>query len=247
MGPTKLLFVHLRKSAGSTVRRSLRAYGRTTILPNHYTDPEESRRALIEVAGGSEGVPGVWVGHVLLEPDITIAPDVDVFTVVREPMERVLSHIAWMNVRRLDQGRNPLDPLDAVRAKIPSDLQTRVLAGVAPGASIGPDALERAAVVLDRCVVVGVTERLSESMALLGHRLGRQPVAFTSQNRTPGRDRETAPSDELLDAVAQRNQLDAQLHDLARERLDRDLASAGPGFELLAAALAQANAAIERP
>lgn len=242
----KLLYVHLRKTAGSTVRRSLRVYGRTTLLPNHYTDLEDSRRVLREVVGGPTGRPGVWIGHVMLDRDLAIADDVDVFTVIREPVQRALSHVAWLNVRRVEQGREPLDPFDAVFEKIPTDLQTRALAGVAPHDPIDDEALVRAEAALDRCVVVGLTERLSDSLALLGHRLGRQPVPFESRNRTPGRERAAPPSAGLLAAVTERNRLDAQLHLYARERFERDVAAAGPGFQLVAAALAHAHAAIDR-
>lgn len=151
-------------------------------------------------------------------------------TLLRDPVERVVSLYHYLGL----DGRMSLEEFAASPPFREADNdQVRRIAGVDP--EIGgctPAMLDAAKENLRRhFAVVGVTERFDETLVLLDRRLGwTREVASYPRNVSPAR----RPADTLprstLDALRERNALDAELHRFAGEWMDRAIAAEGPGF-----------------
>lgn len=167
------------------------------------------------------------------------------FTFLRHPVARVLSSYwffrsfpgeARVGVNdRLLAAAKKYDLLDFLRCDDPQvrsnniDHQTHALAGDyrvgwrAPDA----DALSLALAHLDEYAVVGLTERSEESTALICRRMGWEYRPLERLNVTPKRQGLQDLSTAERAALEERNQLDLQLYEAARRRLDRDLEPEG--------------------
>jgi hypothetical protein len=110
--------------------------------------------------------------------------------------------------------------------------QTRLLAGIRSGAALAeqkppdldPGALDEAKRNLENFLVVGLTERFDESFILMRRALGwRLPLYVTGNVSPRGRaDGNVTPlSDDdyraIVELIRERNQLDLELYDFARE------------------------------
>jgi hypothetical protein len=241
-----LVFVHIQKCAGTSLRKILlREYqGRqhVQLLPNVFTRPEGSFQEVSRIA--AEPPPEIRVihGHIMFWPDIAWSPDTRFFTLLRDPVERVISHFHWL-CERSTRFREKMD-LDSALSDgaIPDNLQTRVLsASFAPVGEVPEKALEQAIASLDRFSVVGLTEHFEESLVLLSHEFGWRRTTYERANVTPGRTPRTEIAPETVELIQHLNSLDMKLYAHARTRFDRDVARQGDGFRIEAAALRSAN------
>jgi len=91
---------------------------------------------------------------------------VSYFTLLREPVARVLSHYDFAAERRMTEN---MSLREQIAAHVEANLQTRLLAGPPDQiASLSPgERLEHAKRNLRACAVVGLTERFDETMLLL--------------------------------------------------------------------------------
>jgi len=159
--------------------------------------------------------------------------DIRLFTFLRDPLERAISHYFHYR-RRSDDAIHPLamrsSLVEWVRARGLVEMdngQTRRLAGMM---NVRCGALTRAALELAKSnlakfAVVGLTERFDESLLLLhrafGWPLRRLRPCNVGANR-PGRD---AFGGDVRTAIVEHNALDVELYGFARELLERALRS----------------------
>ena len=153
------------------------------------------------------------------------------FTFVRDPVERSLSHYFEV-VRR---PRRVVDGGPVVRmAPLPPDttfdgavelgylhdnVHTRMLSGTAdPFGTVTAELLEQAKRNLrDRFALVGLTERLDESLVLAKQRLGFRNILVRSRRVNTRRPRGRDVPEELRAAAERHNQYDIELYHFARE------------------------------
>jgi hypothetical protein len=136
-------------------------------------------------------------------------------TILREPVDRTLSHYCWLNAADL-----PL-PEMLVRGRLLDNLMTRLLYGSeSPLGELPPDALERAKQTLGEFEVVGLTEQLDETIVLVERMLGLGVVPYRSQNVNPGRRRVADLTEEERAVVEEHNRLDLELYAYARTVFD---------------------------
>lgn len=230
----RLFFCHLPKTAGMTLRAILEnhfresevfGYDRLRDIPASFAVSDFARYRLIR-------------GHFLRSTIISVLPtEPFVMTMLREPISRVIS--AYRHIRRepthqmhkqiggkdctlsqfLDRVQPPLHNFNTqtvyLSAPAPED---RTLKGaLLHEAKIGRDrgdyaSLSRAKEALLEMGFFGIAERFAESAALLGSRLGWEPLTdFQNQNvddsGEPSVDDRTA-----LDRIAEQNRLDIELH-----------------------------------
>ncbi len=114
------------------------------------------------------------------------------------------------------------------------DLQTVFISGIrdrGPGAEF----LEAAKASLrNRFAVFGLTERFSESLVLLKRTLGwriRDIVYHEKLNVTSSRPRKSQISQETLDVIWERNQLDVELYEYAQALFNDAISQHGIGFK----------------
>lgn len=239
-----VVFVHIRKTAGYTMRHILhRQYRRRQIrqIENYFAKPEASVASTNTLAG--EPPPGLRLlhGHFLLWPDVPWPEGTRFFTLIRDPVERVISQYFWSASKqetRLPKMRSVL-----AAGRIPDNLQTRVLAGSDPPFGETTEAmLEQALANLERFAAVGVTEWFDESLLLFTHAFEWHPLLYRRANVTEKRKRREEIPSKVLRLIERQNALDLELHRYARQRLKRDLAVLGDEFKVNLEVLKRGNA-----
>ena len=163
-------------------------------------------------------------GHFDLSLGKLLPPDTQFFTLLRDPVERAISH--YYHYRR--QTADPIHPL-AMRSTLTEWVsscglvemdngQTRRLAGEInlPWGEVTLQTLDRAKSNLaGNFAVVGLTERFEESLILL-HRAFNWPLhGFTASNVGNDRPRRTELSAEALQAIENCNRFDLDLYQFA--------------------------------
>ncbi len=233
---SRAVFVHLPKTAGSTLLRILeREYeGHPTFRV--YADSEARIADLRAMSDDQRSRLRLVVGHMAVGIDRFLPGANAYLTMLRDPVERIVSHYHYVlahpqgagNARAVE-GISSLDEYvrSSVFARIVNNGQTRLLGSdvLAAGEPADADALERAKAFLDRPdVVVGVQERFDESLLVMVQAFGWGLPAYRRENVTASRPRiaELAPA--TVELIRERNALDIELHAHATARFERALA-----------------------
>ena len=152
---------------------------------------------------------------------------VSYFTLLREPVARVLSHYGYSGGQHAPKS---MSLSEHIAAHVEANLQTRLLAGPPDQiASLSPaDRLERAKGNLRACAIVGLTERFDETMLLLKAAYGwRMPLY---ERRNVGRhrlSRQELPA-EVIRQIEADNSLDVALYAYALELFAAQVRRYGP-------------------
>jgi hypothetical protein len=270
-----LVFVHIPKTAGTTVRSIIR-----TNEPG-----ERNRRPGANVFQGGGGVvtraleklreearsldlDGVRILHghnplgirEYLEPAF---PDREFryFTFLRDPIDRSLSHFFRLrdrpavlendepedneeDVPQLPENATFEEALEA--GYLHDNLQTRMLSGdPEPFGEVTTETLEQAKRnVREVLTVVGITERLDESLVLARQRLGWRSVLYYPGHRVNrSRPRGKEVPEELRRAAERANRYDAELYRFALEQFEQAPERDELEFHVELAALSAAKAA----
>jgi len=180
---------------------------------NDMTDEERSRTT-------------AFVGHFWFGIDERLPTPSTYVTVLRDPVDRVLSLHAYR------AGRGDLViPLERYlrdgRDYEIANGQTRRLATDGPAATKGPVTQTMLDVAMEnlstRFAAVGVTERFNESVLAIGAALGWKSLGYAYANRSEPRVRAHDLDPSLRDHLVECNQFDRELHRFAGELLDRSL------------------------
>ena len=248
-----LLFVHIPKAAGTTMKGYLFAQCRSGPAPGHTQPPEAQLSEALYREGvyyapfgffRTEGAPApdyarpvledpslrAVLGHISYGIHELVPRPARYVTMLRHPVERVLSLYSFLR----SDGRTSLrDFLTSGAHRELDNDQTRRIAGVDPPFGGCTEAhLERAEAHLDaHFAAVGVSERFAESALVLRQAMGwADPFVPHARNVTPDRlSAADLTADEralLLDL----NHLDLRLYERAVERLDAALAELRPPF-----------------
>jgi hypothetical protein len=238
MGTSQLYFLHIPKTAGSSITRLLEdSWPAGAVAPYRFVDElEEGELERYEVISGHHGTVPATGGR-------------QVVTLLRDPVRR-----AWSHYRALGPGGD-VDPLgqfdtfqavldDPVYSWIARDYQARwlaippapaglSLAGLPPGApgrdpgggSVEPseEELEAGALaMLRRCALAGTVERVDDFVEALGRLVGRPLAAPPRLN--VGSSGDGPPVAEAA-RVRELSPIDVRLHGEADAELDRALAT----------------------
>lgn len=162
-------------------------------------------------------------------------------TIVRDPIDRLLSLHAWRAARgeiAMPLDRYLLEHRDVETA----NGQTRRLSGDGPAVTSGPVTRTMLDVAMEnlatRCAAVGVTERFDETIVAFARALGWRSMAHERLNEGGRRVTADQLPAQVHDAAVESNQLDLELHryadallttaldgvdlDAARQRIERD-------------------------
>jgi hypothetical protein len=236
----RLVFLHIPKTAGSTLWHILRrqytpqALFRTdenALAP--VLTPQQWNQTRVLLGHFAYGIKVDW-----REPPVYI-------TVLRDPQERLLSHYGhaardlknFLKIRSLSDFEGPLtlnDYLDSRWWEIDNG-QTRMLAGpeamALPFGECGQDVFETAKRnLLENIALTGLTERFDETLLLLRRMFGWNLPCYLSENIGTSRPRREAVSLETLQRISELTRWDRELYALAETRLDEHIAEAGPSF-----------------
>jgi hypothetical protein len=230
-------FVHIERTAGSTVNAILRrSFGtghcdirlpltsRRGDRPQHQLD----RRVLVD-AEGLRRVRRVYrhlkgiAGHnVKPYGDLSVSiPDIRFFTFVRDPAARLRSH--FLNARLVDHGPRGFDRW--IAATWVHNWQTKMIAGE-------PNAQKAIELLSTRVEFVGLTERFDESVLMLGQWL--QEPGFRPEYRRINQLRDKRLPHEVVRLHRDTRYLDA---DPARARIQEAIAEDQKVYDFVAATI----------
>ncbi len=186
------------------------------------------------------------MGHMSFGLHTLLAPGARYVTIVRDPVERVLSEYRFLrsNTRHPFHARvkemSLAEYLESGFTGQAANGQTRLLCGShvpgSPGIAgrepLGDEDVSRALANIDRYfVLAGTQERFEESLMLMARRLGwRSWPFFVVRNVTRAGERGETFSLQDHERVASANHLDIALYRAVNAGVERAIADAGPGF-----------------
>jgi hypothetical protein len=224
-----LVLVHIRKTAGTTVSYVMhRQFDRGEVIDINAPTVEAANRNWNAMRPEHRSRIRCVRGHLPYRPDLFAPRATTFFTMLRDPVERVISEY-YFNLHNagekfhtaLSRGRVTLDHF--VNSELSAEVhnaQTRMLAG-AKSAANPAELLELAGANLrERMAVVGISERLDETLLLCRAILGWRSIIYRPINvnrRRPTLDR-IAPA--TVTAIERANARDRSLYDLGCARMD---------------------------
>lgn len=233
---TIVIFLHIPKTAGSTLMRILEhQYGSERVLKLYDStfgdevsglSAEELRRTR------------VIAGHFYFGAHLRLPGAFRYLTFLRDPVARVVSHYEFVRRRPehyLHEAALSLSLADYVRfcgAAEPNNDQTRLLAGghmASTDGTCSPAMLAAAKQNLDVHAAVGLTEAFDASLVLMRRTFGWKRPLYVRRN-VSARSGAGPLSAEEREVVEAHNSLDAELYRYACERFRRDIAEYGADF-----------------
>jgi Galactose-3-O-sulfotransferase len=243
--PPTVIFLHVGKTAGATMRRALRRQfraGEVMELRAPTVEPGRLRRdgAVAWFASMPEAErsrPRLIMGHMTYGLDAWIPRPSHYVTLLREPISLVRSQ--YHHVRRHEghllheRAKAYPDLTSYIESGLSLEMdnsQTRAFAGdtTTPFGGCTQAMLERAKSNLEGFAVVGLTERFDESLVAMIRSFGWNRVRYVTTNVDPGRAARAPLTDAELGLVRERNALDLALYAWATDRF-RGVEQA-PGF-----------------
>lgn len=226
---SKIVFIHIPKTAGTSFRRLLdKQYPGHKLLPLYepypYT-PEVLARLKRQAQQAT-----ACIGHVPFGIDRQLGIDARYVTFLRDPVERVVSYYRHnqrhANARFHQQIKEGMTLADLVRSGIDAECHnnmTRMISGIGDNRRLTDRAVLEQAIdnIERRFLFIGLTEQFDQSVDLLGSRLGwrRQGLVKPALNRAP--DQKRFPLDEQTRAlVLEYNDLDLALYRYVAQRQD---------------------------
>jgi len=246
-----LLFLHVPKNGGTTLRSIVDLqYGPASVL-TYYNQTDRQLLDNVPYMLLKPDLPyRALIGHFHFGVHDPLPERVRYVTLLREPIARTISEYH----ERLATGptRAELAKPDGTYLSLAEALerypehydnqQVRYIAGVREGRAVNEKDLARALANLDgHFAFVGTVERFDESLLLMGRRLGWRPCVYDRLNRKGGMRHATEQA--VHERLLALNELDLRLYTAVAQRLDAEIAAAGPE---LATALAELNAALDQ-
>jgi Galactose-3-O-sulfotransferase len=258
-----VIFLHIGKTAGTTMRRVLRRQfpaSKTLLIRNRAIkrrDPdaeglrrEQTLAFFAEMPEAERARARLILAHTVFGLHEHVPRPSTYITMLRDPVNLTISQYHYV-------ARNPNHPLHAEatadgvtlasyatsgRALEFDNSQVRAISGDldTPFGACTSDMLERAKRhIEERFSFVGITERFDESLVLLRRTFAWKPPYYVAANVTPA-SRKEAVTPETRALLEDLNALDRQLYGWADARFSETIAAA-PGFERELAAFRRGN------
>jgi len=229
-----LIFLHLPKTAGSTLRPIIdRHYAaevicKLDVLPRDLEMflglPEQTRSKI-----------RVLEGHLQFGLHEHLSVPVDYVTMLRDPVDRMISMYYWIlgNQKHiLNSVVKSMSLADFAGSgfEITANHQTRLISGLMQNFSA--DALSVAKNNLTSHITAfGLNEKFDESLILFKSLLGWKRVFYVRRNVTKNRPRRDEPPDSTIQVIKNHNALDIELYEFARNRFDEMISKRGQSFQ----------------
>ena len=243
MAQKPLFFLHLPRTAGTTIDAILTRHFAPQEVLKIYAEQEyrEHREHSREELAAYKYI----TGHLLLTgmtPPTFCNTEVDVFTLLREPIGRLVSEYRFLRTwdknhlyRLLNDGN--ISFADYVRSDVYAlkfrgkNFMTRCISGMGFNSAYPVAALATAKKNLERVFVFfGLQERFLESLLLLGDMLGVQDLLHERRNALKVTD-EIPISEDDLALARELNRADVELYAFAEALFAERVAAKGPEFQ----------------
>ena len=248
-----VIFLHMPKGAGTTLNRLIE--WEYPLFDIYSIDPVFFRWSWAHLQRLSEKRlkrTRVFKGHMLFGLHEILPQPATYITVLREPVDRVVSAFYFMRNYKL----HPLywkfrwenwSLEDFVRRSPRDNVQCKIVAGAEYEEPCTAEICERAKENLVRYFsVVGLSERFEESLALMKLRFGWKLRRYSSFNVTRTRPKKEDLPRSALDLIAEKNSFDVSLYELAAKvfqtAIDRHTAEVSQVARELKAARARSQA-----
>jgi hypothetical protein len=219
-----LFFLHIRKCAGTTLRAILRRQfpPASVFAPNHATtvNVNEAQRRSVRLL----------MGHFPFGSQRELAVPFDVLTMLRDPVDRVVSLYFYARGRASPMGRSVGDmSLEdfARHHPLASNDQVRMIAGDVDRPPDQGMLLRAKENLRDHIAAFGLHERFDESVLLFRRRFGWDMPYYSRQNVTSDRPAAGDVPAGVLRDIQSRNELDEALVAFARELFTERVAVEG--------------------
>jgi hypothetical protein len=214
-----VIFLHLPKTAGTTLNRLIEWEYPLTEM--YSVDPvlfEWSYARLRNLPEKRLRKTRIFKGHMLFGLHEVLPQPATYITVLRNPVDRVLSAYYFMRGYKLHPlywklRRNKWSLEEYVERTTRDNVQCKIIANAAYHEPCTQEIMERALQHLDRYFsVVGLSERFEESLALMKLRFGWQLKSYSAFNVTRSRPKRQDLPQASLDLIAERNRFDVALY-----------------------------------
>jgi hypothetical protein len=235
-----LVFVHIPKTAGTTLRGVILwkyRHQEDHVIQLYGDRPsEELQRMPAQVRNRARMV----IGHFSYGIHKYFSQECTYLTILRDPVERVLASFRWMirrpghpyyDPRKRDLGLEAFVSNPEQKGSVENG-QTRLIAGVeSEDVDVSEKHLHTATRNLEHFVLAGLTERFDESLLLLHRNLGWRNPFYVTRNTSPDWTRRIPVSAGTIEMIRASNQLDYDLYEFASGMLNKSIQRHGRSFE----------------
>ena len=248
-----VIFLHIGKTAGTTMRQVLRRSFRASdimVVRVRGRSREETLERFATLPLATRARPRLIMGHTVFGLHEYVPRPSTYISMVRNPKDLVISQYRY--VLRTQNHRHHevvnsehMSIEEYIRSGISIEIdnsQTRAIAGdrATPYGECSGAMLEQAKRNIESSfTVVGLTERFDESLILLQHAFGWSHLNYVRANVSPNRDPVELTSSTIA-LIEEHNRFDEELYRYVTERFDEEIART-PSFEDDLAAFERAN------
>jgi hypothetical protein len=244
-----VIFLHLPKTAGTTLNRLIE--WEYPLSKMYSIDPVLFTWSAAHLRGLSPKRLKkicMFKGHMLFGLHEVLPQPATYITVLRDPVDRVLSAYYFMRSYKLHplywkMRRENWTLEEFVRRSQRDSVQSKIIAGSDYDAPCTREVVERAKHNLRHYFsVVGLSERFEESLALMKLRFGWKLNSYSSFNVTRARPKKRDLPGGTLDLIHQKNAFDIELYEYAQQIFEEAVAANADQVARLASELATARA-----
>jgi hypothetical protein len=237
------VFIHIPKTAGSAFRSVIERNVPVDERIEIYRVGNATLAQAVEDQRHKLPRARIMLGHFERRVHDLVDRPVAYFTILRDPVERVLSLYKYIKVdfvkhplhARFASGEITFEQWIARRPPMASNVMTKMVSGLATEYEPSTPAMLPVAIrALHDMAAVGIQERFNESVDAICQALGWTPV-YVDRNRSSLDNRAFIDaekiSDETMDAIRAANELDAALYAEGLALLDRPRVDLADPFE----------------
>ncbi|MCM3869125.1 MAG: sulfotransferase family 2 domain-containing protein [Pyrinomonadaceae bacterium] len=228
-----LIFIHIPKTAGSTLRPIMdRHYPRPAICKLDFLPRDLD--AFLRLPDQARLRIRVLQGHFPFGLHEHLSVPADYLTLLRDPVNRIISMYYWIHgnddhvLNTLVRSMTLRDFADS-GFEITTNHQTSLISGLPTNAA--DQSLAVAKQNLQGQITFGLNERFDESLLLFKKRLGWKHVVYSRRNVTKSRPGSNEVPASALEVIRKHNSLDLELYEFARQTFDETIHALGPSFQ----------------
>lgn len=230
--------MHLPKTGGTTLNDILRRQftRRSEIFRTGHADTGEAARLFLELPPARRQATRLITGHTAYGIHAHIGRPVSYFTLLRDPVERVISYFHFVRAKPWHLGHREFNEM-TFDAFVESEWfpasdneQSRLISGLPPGTPDDELLRQARANLQDHIRVVGLTEDFDSTLLLFQRAFGWRPPYYVRRNVTQTRPTQAQVSERTLEIIRARTVADSRLYADAATLFRAAVARQGPDF-----------------